>query len=314
MIYVFMGGRLGNQLFRYACARKIKEDFPEKKIVLDFERVSRHRQEEEDYLSSILELNITDCEVINNEEPYLQPYDKVCRFLKKYNSYIKKIGVDAERAISWRNRLNLLFKKYNVIYSDDYTEFEYTGKGNIYIYGCVESERYFGKIRNILLDELKPKVDLRKEYNYFFKMICETNAVCISVRRWSVIHPEQNRIMGVCSRQYYKNAINIVENSVINPSFFVFSNDIAWVRDTFDCDGRDVIYEPEGLTIGEKLLLMTACKHFIIPNSTFGWWIQYLSVNENKMVVGPDKWNNVKYRNPDLTLDYFTVIKRNKYE
>ena len=314
MIYVFMGGRLGNQLFRYACARKLKMDFPEKKIVLDFERVSRHRKEEEDYLSSLLDLNIADCEVINNEEPYIQPYDKVCQFLKKYNGYIKKIGIDSDRAIRWRKQLVPLFQKYNVIYSDDFSEFNFNGKGNIYIYGCVESERYFGTIRNILLEEMKPKAGLREKYGYLLETILETNAVCISVRRWSLIHPEQNEIMGVCSQQYYKNAINIVEKFVVNPTFFVFSNDMEWVRDSFECDGRMVIYEPEGLTICEKIILMTACKHFIIPNSTFGWWIQYLAVNENKIVIAPDKWNNVKYREPELTLEYFNVLKRNEYE
>lgn len=314
MIYVFMGGRLGNQIFRYACARKLKEDFPEKKIILDFERVSKHRKEEEDYLSSLLELNISDCEVINNKEPYLQPYDKVCSFLKRYNSFIKKIGIDSDRAIIWRNRLVPLFEKYNVIYADDYTEFKYTGNGNIYVYGCVESERYFGMIRNILVEELRPKVGLRDKYRYFLKMIRNTNAVCISVRRWSAIHPEQNEVMGVCSEQYYKNAINIIEKTVGKPNFFIFSNDVEWVKNEFVFDGRSVIYEPEGLTICEKLLLMVECKHFIIPNSTFGWWIQYLAVNENKIVIGPDKWNNVKYRKPELSLEYFTVLKRNEYE
>ena len=37
---------------------------------------------------------------------------------------------------------------------------------------------------------------------------------------------------------------------------------------------------------------MSACKHFVISNSTFSWWCQYLSDNEKTIVIGPKKWNN----------------------
>ena len=35
---------------------------------------------------------------------------------------------------------------------------------------------------------------------------------------------------------------------------------------------------------------MSQCKHFIIPNSTFGWWAAWLSDFNDKIVITPEQW------------------------
>ncbi|WGL39630.2 alpha-1,2-fucosyltransferase [Lactococcus cremoris] len=52
----------------------------------------------------------------------------------------------------------------------------------------------------------------------------------------------------------------------------------------------DFMVEKEGNPVWEKLRLMSACKHYIIANSTFSWWCQFLSANPQKIVVGPKNW------------------------
>jgi len=49
-------------------------------------------------------------------------------------------------------------------------------------------------------------------------------------------------------------------------------------------------YENSGNLIWEIIRLMSACKNFIIYNSTFSWWAQHLSGNCDKVVIAPMSW------------------------
>jgi hypothetical protein len=45
-----------------------------------------------------------------------------------------------------------------------------------------------------------------------------------------------------------------------------------------------------GPKFSHYLQLMTLAAHFVIPNSTFGWWAAWLSRNPEKTVVAPKRW------------------------
>ncbi|GHV57719.1 alpha-1,2-fucosyltransferase [Synergistales bacterium] len=119
--------------------------------------------------------------------------------------------------------------------------------------------------------------------------INETQSVSIHVRRGDKV----NSAFKPTSLEYIEQALLIIKGKIRQPSFFVFSDDIAWCK----------IYLPpvvarggggyvslrfvENKSVQEDLFLMTRCKHNITAPSTFSWWGAYLNVNPEKIIIAP---------------------------
>ena len=83
------------------------------------------------------------------------------------------------------------------------------------------------------------------------------------------------------------------------PYFYIFSDDITWVRDNLKIDlPHCYIDHNNGLDSYNDMHLMSLCQHHIIANSSFSWWGAWLNPNSEKIVIAPRKWfankNNVE--------------------
>lgn len=93
----------------------------------------------------------------------------------------------------------------------------------------------------------------------------------------------------------------------------IFSDDLAYCKLHFECAGA---YFPE-LNEIETLAAGTFCEHFIISNSTFGWWLAYLGEKGNSKVIHPGHYftgrlaeeNDIK----DFWPERWTENKKDKY-
>ena len=139
-------------------------------------------------------------------------------------------------------------------------------------------------MENILKKEFLPKITVTKLNEDFLNKICNSESICVAVRRGDYVNNKKiKKLYYVCDIPYYVKGIK--PNAVV----FVFSNDINWVKENIPISG-EVYYENVNNTSCETLKLMLSCKNFVISNSSFNWWAQYLSSNKEKIVCAPSRW------------------------
>lgn len=296
MIYSELSSRIGNQMFRYAFTRQLSEILDDD-ITFNIHSINNGVRYGDNWREEISNFKIKDCVFVNmKEKEILRNFNilqRLCIFLYSiiYKVFSLKIAVFITK-LFWN-----LSNRFGVYYLvRGYKPAKKSIFKNRYVAGCFEDERFFSDISDILKDELTPKIPAPEKNAELYEVIKNNNSVCISLRCWNidVKNEESVKKRFVCTQEYYKSAIEYIKTVVNNPVFVVFSDNIEWAKENIKSEG--VFYYEDGTDpTWEKIRLMYNCKHFIMSNSTFCWWAQYLSENENKIVVSPQNWFNQKY-------------------
>jgi len=116
------------------------------------------------------------------------------------------------------------------------------------------------------------------------------NPVSLHVRRGDYTLAAEGNIALPIS--YYSEAIRVMREQLGDPTFFVFSDDVAYARANLPLeDGAAVFVDHnDDLSSHEDLRLMSSCRHHIIANSTFSWWGAWLNARPDKVVFAPRYW------------------------
>lgn len=161
-----------------------------------------------------------------------------------------------------------------------------------YLIGYWQSENHFRDAADAIRQDFTFKQPLKTENARLAEQITQQNAVSLHVRRGDYVSNPQNRTThGVCSLDYYRAAVRYISDQVRQPYFFIFSDDIAWVKENLKMDTpHRYIDHNHGIESYNDMRLMSLCRHHIIANSSFSWWGAWLNQSESKIVVAPEKW------------------------
>jgi hypothetical protein len=272
MIHVRLMGGMGNQMFQYALARSLAiKHRTEARVDLSF---LLDRSVKRNFVFRDYDLGIFDVEI----KPSFSPLA------------LKLIGQTKNRELNERMQ-RLVARGKNVVsersfaFDPDVLE----SPDNSLLIGYWQSERYFidraEEIRKCFA--LEPRLNRKqKEMN---NRIAAANSVCLNVRRGDFVGNTYHGTMGV---DYFERAANAIAERSPAPVFFVFSDDVAWCQEQIELrfETHYVDHAYAGPRFGVYLKLMTGCNHFIIPNSSFGWWAAWLGNREGKIAIAPEKW------------------------
>ena len=155
------------------------------------------------------------------------------------------------------------------------------------IKGYFQSDQYFHSSLDIKQlftpDEsihtfLKMNTDVFDKYPELFS---DHDFCFIGVRRGDYI--AKSDFHNPCDMEYYKNAMKIIPSK----KYYIASDDIAWCKEQFVGDEYVFFDIADDLT---QLYAGSLFKNYIIGNSTFHWWMSFLSVYDAPKIIAPNKW------------------------
>ncbi|GAB6189645.1 alpha-1,2-fucosyltransferase [Marinitoga arctica] len=280
--FVKFKGGLGNQLFQYSFMRRLNliYNFKVKADMTFFENIKNDNIR----VPRIFELNVK-LEIATKKE---------LENIFKFNNNNNNNNNNNFKSLKYKFLITfeaLFNRKY---YFEKNRNFRNIDKIKNYTYfdGYWQSWRYLEGIENFLKKEIKLKNEMSMKNKNYVEKISNEESVFIGVRRGDYVSSKKvKKHYGTFDESYYNKAIDVIKQGVKNPKFYVFSNDINWVKNNMRFNEKVIFREKEEQTTDlEELFVLSSFKHAIIVNSTFYWWGAWLINNKNKIIIAPKKW------------------------
>lgn len=303
-----MNAGMCNQLFTYAYARFLAEK-KEQEILLDYSHTNaadmKHHAMYEDALSHF---DLKCGNIITDPSEYrilagrsgvglerlLQPI--LVRRKNRTSYAINQEARKGERLWKEGIGLNLLAENCPEYFTQQLVP-------NVVLFGYWQTPQYARQLESILREELIAPVEKEGAIAVMRKRMKQEESVCVHIRRGDYIG---NGMHEVCNDKYYHSAMEQYRQELQNPHFYIFSDDKNYVKEHYQSGNDDVTVMAEKTKDYEELILMSGCRHFIISNSSFSWWAQFLS--GSKDVIAPAKWYNDANKKSLLYEDFWELL------
>ena len=259
-----MVGGVGNQLFCYAYAKSLQQKGYDVKIDISTFKFNKIDSYEFDKYNIDIPISTQE----ENERLFNNSL---------LSKILKRFGIDISNKVREKS---LLFDESLLRIND-----------NSYVDGYFQNEKYFYDIRDIILEQISINRPLSNFTKIIQKKINSLNNTCsIHVRRGDMANDINVKIHGVCSVEYYNNAIEYLKNKLGEVNYFIFSDDFEWCRSNLKIDNAIFVESDEHRIAHEDIYLMSLCDHNIIANSTFSWWGAWLNDNVSQISIAPMEW------------------------
>lgn len=274
MMIVEVIGGLGNQMFQYAAGRALATRLHE---------------------SLSLDISGFDGYKLHNGFELMRIFSG--QFDVASNGEIREVlgfrGIDLFKKILSNSRFSKLRGRKFIVepHFQYWNELE-NALPNSYLIGYWQSEKYFNSIESSIRADFSFKLPMSTENELIAAEIQKQASISLHVRRGDYIQNTQTLAThGVCSLDYYIDAVKYVTDRINKPKFFIFSDDIQWVKENLKIDFPCCyIDHNKGSESYNDMRLMSMCQHHIIANSSFSWWGAWLNPNQKKLVLAPKKW------------------------
>jgi hypothetical protein len=277
MIIVRLEGGLGNQMFQYALGRMLAlKNNTDLKLDLALLRDRTPRRTQSNFVFRNYDLDIFAIKAQIARRSHL-PF--------RYRFYL--FG-------RFKHRLDALRRRYihNPASEKAFCSFDPSILSigpDAYLEGYWQSPKYFKDIDDVIRNDFKLKGPLSEKSQKLMEEIGSCASLCVNVRRGDFVTSDFH---GTFGKDYYDRGIERILKTQRIEKIYIFSDDVSWCREHLRFPFPTVVVDHEyaGEKFGEYLALMSACKHFIIPNSSFAWWAAWLSTDREKLVIAPNQW------------------------
>jgi hypothetical protein len=299
MILIRFAGGLGNQMFQYALglylARRNNTE-----LVIDDTILYERDQAHEIVTHRDLDLDILNVDLRQASLKEIQQFNGT--------SYTHLSGKIMNKMI-WE-----LGKKRNLIVEKG-RRFQpeiMLLPDNKCLVGAWQSEKYFKPVEAEIRRQFTFRKELIGKAANLADEILNCTSLCINVRRGDyVTSPVYSQMLGTMPLEYFTKALEYIRSQTRIDRIYIFSDDMAWCKEFLQFPELVTFVEHDlaGPKFSTYLNLMTLCTHFIIPNSSFGWWGAWLGKRPSKIVVAPLHWfKDTEQDSSDLVPDNWKRI------
>ena len=289
MINIAFEGGLGNQMFQYVYARYLEEKFQEP-VKYD---VSKYKFE----ANECRNFELQSFNIRQEWQPCKLNKNRFLRFGPGYGVYLlvtaPYIRINNKRKKQGKNYIgsSLYQKIINTFgfYRVHYGEYEEPNKSlskTKYVRGHWFWTDLVQRMDHIVREELRVITPVSIDNQEILDQMKVANSVGVHIRRGDYVQLG----LVICDIAYYTRCMKKMTELVDNPTFFVFSDDIPWVKENLK-PPYNVVFVDNNNSAPEDMRLLYSCNHFIMSNSTFSWWGAYLGDCPDKKVIVPEIWS-----------------------